>query len=266
MLLTCCLVMVFSFPAFGGIARSKHDFSPLGTSNFSGNFRLPSGAIITEVCVFCHTPHSSSTDNAYKNNNGTGSNIALWNRIVPVGAGTANSSSRYTLYSSPSLTRVNMQTPTGQSLMCLSCHDGVTSIAVGDASVGSNVLLNGPGSGNQPITLTTPGLYDKVGDIYWNDPLVGGWGANIGNLLPGFNPLSDKIDLSNDHPVSFSWPLGVIPGIKTTAPTNPSLRLFGSLRMMECSTCHNVHDNTTYPPFLVMSNGGSAMCLACHDK
>ena len=32
---------------------------------------------------------------------------------------------------------------------------------------------------------------------------------------------------------------------------------------VECSSCHNVHDNS-YGGFLAMSNQGSALCLTCH--
>jgi predicted CXXCH cytochrome family protein len=263
--LTLCYITGLSFSAHAGVRGSKHDFSTTGTSNYSRNFKLPSGQIIDEVCVFCHTPHGSSTVAAYRSNGGTAvTNQALWNRTMPVSAGALND--KYTLYSSTTLTRITLAAPTGASLMCLSCHDGVTSIAVGNPSSGNNVLLNGPGPGNPIIDLSSPGLFDKVGDIYNNDPLIGGgWGANIGGLIPGsYNPATDRVDLSNDHPVSFAWRTG-IPGIWSNAPRDTRLKLFGTQQIMECTTCHNVHDNT-FPPFLVMSNGGSAMCFACHDK
>jgi predicted CXXCH cytochrome family protein len=33
-----------------------------------------------------------------------------------------------------------------------------------------------------------------------------------------------------------------------------------------CTTCHNPHDDTTAPPFLVIPNTKSALCLTCHIK
>jgi predicted CXXCH cytochrome family protein len=151
--------------------------------------------------------------------------------------------------------------------MCLSCHDGLSSIAVGSVS-GSppQTLLTTPGSGTGSVTWNSGGGFDKLGDFYdgWMNPL----GPNIGNIVPdevtGENT-TDPIDLSDDHPVAFDW-VDNIPGIKDSSNifSANGLRLFAG--RMECSTCHNVHDNTTYKPFLRMSNDGSAMCLKCHDK
>ena len=176
MLATVCFIMIFSFEANAGIVGSKHDFASGGTgtnpSNFGGNFYINSVAPqnkITETCVFCHTPHRSSTDAA------NGSNTALWNRRVPLGAAYG-----FKLYSSTSTSFVS-QNPTGLSLMCLSCHDGMTSIAVGAAGT---TLLNTPGTGNSTV-VKAPGTYDAIGDIFWIGSPAGA-GANIGDLSPGY--------------------------------------------------------------------------------
>ena len=271
LVLICCLIMAFyDFAAAGSVVGSKHDFSRSGLSGspFARIWRMydsSSGAdklYVNEVCVFCHTPHAASTSSYYKID---GSNQVLWNRVVPVGAGAANN--MYDLYQSPTLTRISVNAPTGSTLMCLSCHDGVTSVAVGDQYTGTNVLLNPPGT-TKAVRIDSypaPGMSGKIGSVYNGDILVGGWGANIGELDPSTYTAASKINLSNDHPVSFDWVDG-LPGMFAGAPTNPALRLFGSTKRMECATCHNVHDETSYPPFLVMSNTGSAMCRACHDK
>jgi predicted CXXCH cytochrome family protein len=34
--------------------------------------------------------------------------------------------------------------------------------------------------------------------------------------------------------------------------------------MMQCATCHDVHNNTTYKPFLRDNTAGSLLCLDCH--
>jgi predicted CXXCH cytochrome family protein len=136
----------------------------------------------------------------------------------------------------------------------MSCHDGVTSIAI-------NTLLNGPGSGNPTVTpngIAPPGA---IGTVY-NGSLFLGWGPNLGGVYPGGS--STVIDLSNDHPVSFEWPSDV-PGLQTN-PTDTRLRLFGaSGRRVECATCHTLHDPANVP-FLAMSNENSNMCRACHIK
>jgi predicted CXXCH cytochrome family protein len=106
------------------------------------------------------------------------------------------------------------------------------------------------------------GYYDKIGQVYDGGAL--GWGANIGNALPG----ATNISLANDHPTSFTWVEGVTG--RTDAEigfSDTTVKLFniGGRTKMECSTCHNVHDKAI-EPFLRMSNAGSAMCLRCHNK
>ncbi len=246
-LMTACMILgVYGMAVGLPIMGSKHDFSISGGGNFGGaNFQLANGAPVEEICVFCHTPHNAAAPGAF-----------LWNRTGTVATG-------YTMYSSSTLTSaINMGTaPTGLTLLCMSCHDGITSIAVG-------TLINAPYyvNGRQQVVLSDPvNGYSKIGDLY-NGTIIG-WGANIGNKVPG---VGDTIaDLSNDHPVSFTWVSGIT-GIKEPTSTStgawatgPELKLFGG--RMECSTCHNVHDSATQP-FLRMSNVSSNMCLACHNK
>lgn len=242
-------VMILSaVPALAGtIVGSKHDFSSSNTSTtpFAGVWEVPGTTgfplVIDEVCVFCHTPHGAS-----KGVPGL-ANAPLWNRTNsnPIGY-------NYSMYSSQTFSTGISPTPTGISMMCMSCHDGVTSIAV-------NVLMNAPGSGNPTVTpngITSPGA---IGSVY-NGSIFLGWGPNIGEAVPG---VPSTINLSNDHPISFDWPSST-PGLRTS-PTDTRLRRFGSGNRVECATCHTVHD-PTYTPFLAMSNTGSAMCIACHNK
>ena len=225
------------------IKGSKHDFSFPGNieTPFSGIFETANGPV-DEICVFCHTPHSANSDS------GRELNTLLWNRSYPT-------SITYDVYTSPTLDVQPDNPPKGITLMCMSCHDGITSIAVG-------TLLNAPGSGNPGITVPS-GSADKIGDIYDGGFL--GWGANIGEGVPGS---TSNINLGNDHPTSFTWVEGVTG--RTDAQigfSDTTVKLFtiGGRTKMECATCHNVHDPAT-PPFLRMSNDGSAMCLRCHNK
>ncbi len=255
---TFLIILISGLAGAASVVNSKHDFSLNNTdpsAPFARNFQVAGQPLpIDEVCVFCHTPHGASTDAA------RGTNKVLWNRTAPVGAGPANTN--YTLYSSPSMTTaIVIERPTGVTLMCLSCHDGVSSIAVGDPASNTQTLLNTPGTGNAAVSVLF-GNADKIGQIYFGDPLNGGWRANIGNINPATNP-NAPIDLSNDHPVAFNWVDGIT-GIKRPANAEMLRRLLTNMRL-ECSTCHNVHDNAI-PPFLVMSNSSSAMCLDCHIK
>jgi len=235
------------------IVGSKHDFSAgnVLTTPFAGVWEVPSPSgfnlVIDEVCVFCHTPHGAS-----KNVPGFTVPQWLWNRTnSPYNPPTTYT---YSMYSSATLSAIVSAAPTGVSMMCMSCHDGVTSIAVG-------TLLNPPGGGNTVVAngIDLPGA---LGNVY-NGSVFIGFGPNLGEIYPG-GP-STVINLSNDHPISFEWPTNVASELYSS-PANTRLRLFGtSGRRMECSTCHQVHD-PTYAPFLAMSNASSAMCLACHIK
>jgi predicted CXXCH cytochrome family protein len=252
-LMVACFTFSLSGMASGGIQYSKHDFSissqdtGFGTSFGGSNFQLANTYPVEEICVFCHTPHNASSAGY------------LWNR-------TGTAATGYNMYTSSTLTQAikdNMgNAPTGLTLMCMSCHDGITSIAAG-------TLANAPYyvDGRQQVELSDPfNGYSKIGDLYYGGFV--GWGANIGNL----NAINGTTaDLTNDHPVSFTW----VPGITGINPPasllngdwsatgGAELKLFNG--RMECSTCHDVHNNEK-APFLRMSNVNSDMCLSCHDK
>ena len=106
-----------------GIRNTKHNLSAA-----SGN---PVRATTeSQVCVYCHTPHSARVD------------APLWNRSSPT--------SNYVPYTSPSLQALPQQ-PNGFSKLCLSCHDG--SIAIGSVlnppnpSVSTTIAMTGTGAG-----------------------------------------------------------------------------------------------------------------------
>lgn len=237
------------------IVGSKHDFSAgnVLTTGFAGVWEVqgPLGFNLTidEICVFCHTPH-----NASKNVPGPGITGSpwLWNRTnSPYNPPTTYT---YAMYTSATFSvAAPITSPTGISMMCMSCHDGVTSIAVG-------TLMNPPGSGSQVFAngIDLPGA---MGNVY-NGSMFIGWGPNLGEIYPG-QAGNTQISLNNDHPISFDWPSGM--SSELSLPTNSRLRLFGAGNRVECATCHSVHDPSN-PPFLSMSNANSAMCLNCHIK
>ncbi|MEW8323331.1 MAG: cytochrome c3 family protein [Candidatus Thiodiazotropha taylori] len=134
----------------------------------------------------------------------------------------------YTMYVSPTMANLPATAPAGVSLACLSCHDG---------SVAADSLIN------YPTGVTGPDGIFFLGD-------------SLGT------------DLSNDHPISMSYPTTAQdPDFVTPVDSQVNgLQLFGGNGdQVECGTCHSVHDNTN-EPFLRMSNAGSALCLACHTK
>lgn len=71
-------------------------------------------------------------------------------------------------------------------------------------------------------------------------------------------------DLSNDHPVGFTFDPTLDLNIKT--PTVARMDFLGTVTsVVWCSSCHDVH-NPAHPPFLRGDNTGSALCLDCHIK
>ncbi len=154
----------------------------------------------------------------------------LWNR-----SDNSTTWSNTNAYTSPTMdgtsTGPNNANPISKA--CLSCHDG---------NVGDETLVNGPGSGTNTIT------------IQWQNAIY----STVANL-------NDTAGLTNDHPIGLNMAaISALDNEIYNSPQNANLRLFNGL--VECATCHSVHNSTNYQPFLAMSNAGSAMCLACHNK
>ena len=194
-----------------------------------------SSYITNQVCVFCHTPHGASP-----------SIKPLWNRNI-------TDMNAFSMYNSATIDGTVDEQPNSPSLACLSCHDGVS--AEGDASAvnpsDTHNLRNGPGSGGVP-------------DIHSNPNCKA-----CHNTQAGMYP--NKIwrigaDLTDDHPVSISYPSPSQDPDFNTPPDPikgwPDLPLFNG--KVECSTCHDPHNGE--PQFLRKTNNNSLLCRTCHKK
>ena len=231
-----------------------------------------------QVCVFCHTPHNASLQDA----GGQPLKAPLWNRRVPAG-------STYTPYTSSTLDAqaitdgFNAQ-PGGASKLCLSCHDGT--LAIGNVGV-----LGGASNVNIPMQGTAAGGVMPPGE----------------GTASGFTRVLGT-DLSNDHPISITynaalaardgelravdgsqrWPAGtgsVIavrgPGAKPLLPLAPTGT--GGLGQVQCTTCHDPHlreqdaskGNQKFlraqrfqeaTPSATHAPASDIICLSCHDK
>jgi len=140
------------------------------------------------------------------------------------------SGSTYTAYNSTTLdtTSTSMKSLTGTTTkLCLSCHDGT--IAIGNLA-NMNIAMS-DNSGTEGPKLN-------------NDKLISS--ANLG------------INLGNDHPVLFK-PDG------SDLEINTSSTLYDSGGYLQCTSCHEPHDNT-YGNFLVKDNTNGALCTTCHTK
>jgi len=119
--------------------------------------------------------------------------------------------------------------------LCMACHDG---------TVGLGSVVNQGSFG----VITDPGAMGAVP-------------ARLGT------------DLSNDHPVVFSYQASIAGG-DTELTAYPAggdfgngIQLYGAgANQVECASCHDVHNTPGIAPFLVVTDTGSALCLTCHIK
>lgn len=207
--------------AAAGVVNSNHDLSASGPNTVTD---------ATEVCVFCHTPHQLSTTTS-----GSGGEFIdpLWNH-------TLSTTASYGVYDSDTMDATptdlgNSDWSTGNaatvSNLCLSCHDGTVSVAS---------MYNPPVGGAPTVS--------------------GGGGVLASGLISTTVATNVGTDLSNDHPVNFTYP-GAVAG-EFQVPTSPVV-LFGNT--VQCASCHDPHNDTAgEQPFLVGSNSDSAICTNCH--
>ncbi len=191
-----------------------------------------------QLCVHCHTPHNASTQEGLDN-------TPLWNRKI-------TNLDAFTPYTSSTMTEVCPSLPSGISLLCLSCHDGT-----GGGAVHS-------GDQHNPISPPKSAAGGTGSDIYGAACLKCHTGTYNGIYSKALSVMAGP-DLSNDHPISMSYPVG-----NANFQTPPdATRGWGDVRLyagkVECPTCHNVHD-PSLAPFLRVTNSGSTLCLRCHNK
>ncbi len=84
--------------------------------------------------------------------------------------------------------------------------------------------------------------------------------AMTGEITPG-SPSYIGTMLSGHHPVSFSY-YASLPNPELAPVPPQDLPLYGN-GSVQCSTCHDAHDNT-YGDFLLIDNRFSALCTKCH--
>ena len=186
----------------GSIITTKHNLAVGGPGSVKA-------ATETQICIFCHTPHNGTKD------------APLWNR--------SSSGQTYATYTS-STAKAHPGQPTGDSKLCLSCHDGT--IALGTVhSRPAGIALQGG-------TTVLPAGAARLGT-----------------------------DLSDDHPISFTYDAALA---SANGQLRPPSALTGSVHLdgsgqLQCTSCHDAHNNQ-FGKFLTVSNTASALCVTCHDQ
>jgi hypothetical protein len=273
--------------ATAGIANTRHNLSnqanPItGRNQVTGNNVAGTGT--EEICVFCHTPHAADVSNPLEN-------PPLWNKQLLPAAG-------YTTYAS-----LNSATIDGEilnvgsvSVACLSCHDGTQAMDnIINAPGSGGLLADGGGVNGRAWTwtganVTAEGLLTGVANLtkdLSNDHPIGiqycGGFATPGNVNTCRDADFQVATASTQAVGGVTRPIYWVDtsgrgGAATTTRDKTDMILFtrdfatGAGPSVECGSCHDPHADGTAPgslsglTFLRVSNTGSQVCLACHNK
>lgn len=250
------------------IGSTKHNLSSSGTGTTKSTTE-------SEICAFCHTPHSAESSQP----------TPLWNKTLQ--------NTTYTPYSSSSLDAATIQgssagQPLGSSKLCLSCHDGV--IALGSVRVlrgQQNVVIQGGTQVTMPAgTGATTGYTRLLGADLTNDhPISVTYDATLsdrdGELRrPTMTTAANGNTLNRWGTVFGARAQG--DGYKPLLPLEPT----GSNKagQVQCTTCHDPHIRETNltternikflrsnrfqkaQPTNSYTATNDILCLSCHDK
>lgn len=174
-----------------------------------------------ETCVYCHAPHGAGVDGP------------LWNRLIPIGP--------YRMFDDP-MNMIADPQPTGNSLLCLSCHDG---------TIGLDEIVNAPNSysGFGPAATSI----EECEDCHSGGNPEGGL---------DFEGVWLDTDFRKQHPISFIYDPSLDPDFRSVAEIEAAgLRLFDG--KVQCMTCHEPHSQR-FVPFLRSPNVAGSLCLTCH--
>ncbi len=270
-LLVCASIVLAKGPMVSALGN-RHNLSAQNTGvkyyAVDNPVTNPAGQ---QICIFCHTPHSSSSQGP------------LWNRSDTKQVFARYTSSTLRIKNLPASQYSNTGDsggqPNGSSRLCLSCHDGVTPLG-GDA-VSGGVIRSGQSG---PILMNATGG-DKITGVASFDP------STTNKMKVGHHPVSFVYATSFDYKTQNGTMIGLngasftIPKLSTQPQMADKVKLQDTKRdargWMQCTTCHDAHQNmgndvTTYPsttrkvvPFWVYSGasavgGHDAVCNSCH--
>ena len=166
-LMVACGLLMGSTAMASSIVGSVHDLSTGG----SGTWKDAAGN--TEVCVFCHTPHSANT--AKKE--------PLWNRSL---SGTAINSVYNTSTTLTTVATAVSTTDIGDTdaVLCLSCHDG-SSLA--------KPLQNPSNLEGQPTITEMTGTVVLDADFDNDHPIAFNYSSALSEDPTGLNAITQSV-------------------------------------------------------------------------
>ncbi|MBI5558017.1 MAG: hypothetical protein HY885_10290 [Deltaproteobacteria bacterium] len=244
----------FNADAGAGIVGSKHDLSiATGIGALYGQTDQ-----LDRICIYCHAPHHAINEadaagikylplwnhgvttqfyNTYQSDFGDGPAASGLN-----GVGTVSNINQFAdrhLFNGDA----TLGEPGSVSRLCLSCHDGTVAI---------NEYGFDPGRAESRGAATH----------FIADQFKIGGGGNLTNHHPiGFSYLDVAL-----HDDEIAAPDTVINGLATKEQTTIRSLLYAG-EMMECVTCHDVHNTKNEgETFLWKSDRNSGFCLTCHIK
>lgn len=260
LLLVLIIMVGISWQVYGATKNVSNTVHNL--ANWASNSPTFKSTNVNEVCVFCHTPHSASE-------------TPLWNRDTEQRGSAFYAFIAYSTHYATQPYMLGMET-----LLCMSCHDGITSMraihnppnTLGGANITMSAerFTSNPGSfadiGNPDEYATLPDAPSGISlaneEAYYNS-------GGVMYFKAGTDPIYGRG--LGDHPISINYE-EVRVKASTKYNAKPStLRFFGESKdQLECSTCHDPHvdynADTRYKPFLAYSNRSSALCFQCHIK
>ena len=249
MALACLLAGTAPLYAQSSIVNTKHNLSISGPGAIKATTE-------SEVCVFCHTPHSRNQT------------TQLWNHQLT----TAN----YLLYNSDYLTSISYSAasqPGSRSRVCLACHDGTVALGT---------VYNTPGAGGNGSIAISGGITQ----------LPAGNANNVGTNLANDHPVGFTFDWTKDIELvnrSFPWPGQVLLSPNSPAGTvecttchnahsnqYPPFLATSNADAALCISCHNktgwssaIHKISTQaytPPGSALTTIGEWSCRNCHES
>ncbi|MBI5886952.1 MAG: hypothetical protein HZB85_10290 [Deltaproteobacteria bacterium] len=192
--LASLIMAVVAAVSWAGVGGTKHNLGVLSPATVK-----TTGT--SEICVFCHAPHTSNPSSS------------IWNR--------ADTGTTYEPYVSQTLAatiapKPLLGQPTGASKLCLSCHDGTVALGT---------MLNLPG-----IAAPVGGTLDVTGPGVTAGKLTSASVSYIGSNLKDDHPIS--FSYSDAYPSNLE--------LKSSPFTPAEVKLDGAGRL-ECTACHDPH-------------------------